>query len=233
MVCLYFGLPGAGKTTVLCSIAYRFLMAKKPKYKYIYSNVYFGNKPPFDQITYISSDDLGVYEITEGLILLDEASLDFDSRDFKNFSKAKSKFFMKHRHESVDVILFTQIWDSVDRKIRGITDRVYYVNKSKLFGHWFSCYYRIPYDIIIPDPKRSSGEKLGEIIQGYCKPTFIQRLFFTRRIYRPKYYQFFDSWERTPYPPLPQGRIEIVPRSKKVLRTAVGGSAQNLSKNDA
>lgn len=212
MVCLYFGLPGAGKTTVLCSIAYKHLTSLRPKYKKIYSNVYFGVNPPFDKVTYIKGDDLGYYDISDGLVLLDEASLDFDSRDYKSFTKQKVSYFLLHRHYNVDIILFTQQWDAVDRKIRVITDRVYYVFKSKISGKWFTKFYRIPYDIIIPDPKnKDSGEKLGEIIQGYCKPGLFRRIFCSR-IYRPKFYKYFDSWVRPELPPLPYPSPEIQKR---------------------
>lgn len=94
------------------------------------------------------------------------------------------------------------MWDGVDRKIRVITDRCYYMYKGKLLGKWFSTYYRIPYGIIIPDPKKKDGEKLGEIVQGYCKPPWYVRL-FAPRLYRPRYYKYFDSWEAPVLPPLP------------------------------
>lgn len=203
MVSLYFGLPGCGKTTLLASFAYKNLKAKKPRYKHIFSNVYLGNVPPFDKVTYIDHEDIGRYDLSDGLLLLDEATLAFDSRDYKNFGKSKTSYFLLHRHYNVDVVLFTQMWDGVDRKIRVITDRVYYVYKTALLGKWITKYYRIPYDIIIPDPKnRSSGEKLGEIVQGYCKPSFIQRI-FCHRVYRPRYYKYFDSWEAPSLPPPP------------------------------
>lgn len=204
MVKLFFGLPGCGKTTILTMMAYKALKARRPHYKHVYSNVYLGRKPPFDRIIYIDKDDIGIYDISDGLLLLDECTLLFDSRDYKNFSKPMLSYFLLHRHYNVDIILFTQQWDGVDRKIRVITDRVYYVYKTILTGKWISKYYRIPYGIIIPDAnKKNSGEKLGDIVQGYCKPSFFQRIFCSR-VYRPKYYRFFDSWEAPQLPPLPQ-----------------------------
>lgn len=204
MVSLYFGLPGCGKTTLICKKAYEALSAKRPKYKHVYSNVYMGRKPPFDKIIYIDKTDLGKYQIEDGLVLLDEATLLFDSRDYKNFSKEVMQFFLLHRHYNVDILMCTQQWDGVDRKIRVITDRVYYMYKGFWTGKWISKFYRIPYGIIIPDPKnKSSGEKLGDIVQGYCKPSFLQRIFCSR-IWRPRYYKFFNSWEAPQLPKLPQ-----------------------------
>lgn len=204
-VSLYFGLPGCGKTTMLAKLAYD--AVRRGKYENVYTNVAL-NIPG---VTYIDNDCIGSYELSDCLLLIDEATLFADSRDYKKFSKGRLEYFLKHRHRNADIALFTQQWDGVDRKIRTITDRVYYINKGLLFGKWISRCYRIPYDIIIPDPKKSAGgEKLGEIIQGYCKPPWIIRI-FCLRIYRPRYYPFFDSWELDPLDPLPASFAPVEP----------------------
>lgn len=197
-VSLYFGLPGSGKTSIMVSKAIK--AVKSGRYRYVYCNVrisVFG-------VTYIDNDCIGKYDLHDCLILIDEATLFADNRDHKNFSKDKIEYFLLHRHYNADVMLFTQQWDGIDKKIRVITDRVYYVYKGFWTRHWFTKCYRIPYGIIIPDPRnKSSGEKLGDIVQGYCKPNIIVRL-FSQWIYRPALYQYFDSWQRTPLPALPQ-----------------------------
>ncbi len=199
MVKLFFGLPGCGKTTIMCSIALRESTRKRPRYKNVYCNVKSLCVPG---VTYIDNDCIGKYDLSDCLILIDEATLFADSRDFKKFDVGKLTYFLEHRHFHADIYLFTQQWDGVDRKIRVITDRVYYVYKPFLTGIFISKYYRIPYGIIIPD-KKNGGEKLGEIIQGYCKPDLITRLFATK-IFRPKYYKYFDSFEKPYLPPLPE-----------------------------
>lgn len=194
-VTLFFGLPGCGKTTMLAKMAYDAI--KSNSYPNVYTNVSL-NMPG---VTVISNECIGQYELRDCLLLIDEATLFADSRDYKNFSKGRLEYFLEHRHRNADIMLFTQQWDGVDRKIRTITDRVFYIKKGLLFGKWISTCYKIPYDIIIPDPKKG-GEKLGEIIQGYCKPPLIVRI-FSKRIYRPKYYPYFDSWELKELPKLP------------------------------
>lgn len=196
-VSLYFGLPGCGKTTTMCKIMLRAVKGKR--YRNVYCNVH--NTIP--GVTYIDNECIGAYDLRDALICIDEATLFADSRDYKSFSKARLTYFLEHRHFNVDIVLFTQQWDGVDRKIRVITDRVYYVYKGVFLGNWFSRAYRVPYGIIIPDPKKSSTEKLGEIIQGYCKPGLFARL-FGFWVWRPKYYKYFDSWECPPLPPLPE-----------------------------
>lgn len=203
-ISLYFGLPGCGKTTWLSKLALDAI--KSGSYDYVFSNVHL-NIPG---ITYITNDCIGQFELHDCLLLIDEATLFADSRDFKNFSKGRLEYFLEHRHRHADIVLFTQQWDGVDRKIRVITDRVYYVYKGLFLGHWFSSCWRVPYGILFPDPKKT-GEKLGEIVQGYSKPGFFVRL-FAKRIYRPKYYKYFDSWELDPLPDLPSSYVPI-PRS--------------------
>lgn len=195
-ISLYFGLPGCGKTTWLTKLALD--AVRKGKYKHVYTNVHL-NIPG---VVIIDNECIGQYELEDCLLLIDEATLFADSRDFKNFSKGRLEYFLEHRHRNADIVLFTQQWDGVDRKIRVITDRVYYVYKGFFTGFWFSSCWRVPYGILFPDPKKT-GEKLGEIVQGYSKPGFFVRL-FAKRIYRPKYYKYFDSWELVRLPDLPQ-----------------------------
>ena len=219
MVSLYFGLPGCGKTTFLTYIALKEskrLLSGKSQYKHIYSNI----PLLINGVTVITNECIGKYDLRDCLLLIDEATLFADSRDFKSFSKDKIEYFLEHRHFRSDIVLFTQQWDGVDRKIRTITDRVFYVSKGRLLGHWLSKAYRVPYDIIIPDKRSGSDSSgLGEIIQGYCKPSFISRVLLAQRIYRPSYYKYFDSF-MTPYrPPLPdEYKVYLNEKGRKALK---------------
>lgn len=197
-ISLYFGLPGCGKTTLMVALAKQALQDKHHKYKHVYSNV----RMALPGYIYIDNDCIGKYDLSDSLILIDEATIFADNRDYKNFGKDRIQFFLLHRHFNCDCCLFLQQWDGIDRKIRVITDRVYYVYKGFFLGKWLTTYYRIPYGIIIPD-KKSQSEKLGEIVQGYCKPPFLVRL-FAKRLYRPMYYKYFDSWEAPVMDPLPE-----------------------------
>ena len=212
MISLYFGLPGCGKTTMYTKLAVdadiliekdkkRVAKGKKPfcPYKHIYGNVpLFG----LSNYTRIKFSYLGVYDIRDCLLLIDEATIEVDSRDFKGFKKETKEFMLLHRHYNVDIVFFTQQWDGIDKKIRVITDRVYYLYKDPLTAKWFTRMYRVPYGIIIPDPKKDSSEKLGEIVQGYCRPSFFVRV-FSPWLYRKKYYKYFDSWDAPRLKPLP------------------------------
>ena len=198
MVSLYFGLPGCGKTTLLSKFALKAIKGKK------YENVYCNIPLEIDGLIRIDEYDLGIYQLENGLIIFDESTIAFDSRNFNKRSKNILDFFMLHRHYNTDIVLFAQGWDTCDKRIRQITDRVFYVYKGKITGHWFTKYWPIPYDILFPDPKRGN-EGLGQIIQGYKKPPLLTRI-FAHTLYRPKYYKYFDSWSAPRLKELPADR---------------------------
>lgn len=192
MISLYFGLPGSGKTTILTSHVIKYLHGNK------YENVYCNIPLNVKGVIYVPNEYIGEYDISNGVLLIDEATIFADSRDYKKISKKVINYFLLHRHYNVDIELFTQQWDGVDRKIRVITDKVYYVYRSTIFP--ITNYYRVPYTIIIPD--KHDGDKAGEIIQGYIQPSIIARI-FSHKIIRPLYYRYFNSWDAPDLPHLP------------------------------
>ena len=166
----------------------------------MYSNV----KLDLEGIKYITTDDLGRFNLHDGLLLIDEGSVQFDGRNHKEFTKTLLSFFMLHRHWNIDICIFSQAAGAVDKRIRQVSDTCIYCYRSILFGRWITRYYRIPYGIIIPDSK-NGNENLGEIIEGYCQPSLLEKI-FAGFVWRPKYYKYFDSWERPELPELPEER---------------------------
>lgn len=192
----YFGLPGCGKTTKVTDIALK--AVRSNKYENVYCNVHLA----VPGVTYLPFDILGVYDIKNACVIIDEAMVNCGDRDFKGFGKEKLWFFVEHRHMSCDVYLFSQEPDGIDKKIRSLTDRMYYIKKGLLLGNWISTIYWIPYGIVWPD-ENSNGENLGRIVMGYMKPPWILSL-FAERLFRPALYKYFDSWEIDKIlPPLP------------------------------
>ena len=124
MITCFFGLPGAGKSSMLTKIARkeikRIERGKSP-YRMVLSNYYIEGCYEF------RFEDLGVYDMDNCLVLLDELTLDADSRDFKNFNKNLKQFFIMHRHYGVDIVYATQQYDGVDKKIRDLTHDLYYL----------------------------------------------------------------------------------------------------------
>lgn len=190
-VSLYFGLPGSGKTTYATYLAVReqkLIDRGRSRYKRVLTNFLVD----YPGIIRLDTTLLGVKLISEALVIIDEATLVADSRDHKTFTYAMKSFFLLHRHARIDIALFTQQWDGIDKKIRVITDRCYYVHKGSV-RRWITYCQRIPYGIIIPD-KKNDSEKLGEIVQGYCKPPLLVRM-FSPRIKRKRFYKYFDSFD--------------------------------------
>lgn len=180
----YFGLPGSGKTTFLTMLAQKELKKIRKNnsvYDKVLTNFY------CDGCYKIDYKDLGHYSIENSLILLDEITLDADSRDFKQFDKYHKSFFLLHRHFNCDVIYFTQQYDGVDKKIRDITSSLYRVKKVGFLSIATQIYRCL--DI---------NDQTKEIVQGYRFPNIIERIFCRVHRYciRPLYYKYFDSWER-------------------------------------
>lgn len=191
----YFGLPGCGKTTVLAMLALQAVKSKR--YKNVYANVHL--KIP--GVTYLPFDCFGVFEIREAIYFVDEATINCGDRDYKNFTKNKIAYAMEHRHHFLDIVFFSQEADGMDKKLRSITDRVYFVSKGVFTRGFISSVYRVPYKILWPDGE-GDGENAGRILMGYVKPPWYSRL-FARRVIRPLYYKYFDSWECEQLPPIP------------------------------
>lgn len=184
MVTGYFGLPGSGKTTFLTRIAQKelkYIDKGKSPYTHILTNFYCRGCEKVDY------RDLGNYEICNALILLDEITLDADSRNFKQFDNAHKEFFLLHRHYNCDVIYFTQQYDGVDKKIRDITSNLYFVRKLGIFSIATKIFRTL--DI---------NELSKDIVQGYRFANIFERLQknVVQICFRPKWYKFFDSWEK-------------------------------------
>lgn len=182
MVSGFFGLPGCGKSTFLAMLAQKELrrIAKgKSKYKHVLTNFYCSGCEVIDY------QQLGHFEIRDSLILLDEITLDADSRNFKQFDSYHKYFFLMHRHYGCDVVYFTQQYDAVDKKIRDITSELWFVQKVA----WFSCAKRIWRVLEI-------NEQTKEIVQGYRFSNLIEILFMRPRkwCFRPFWYRYFDSF---------------------------------------
>lgn len=189
MVKMFFGPPGCGKSTFAARVVY---LNNKKGFK-TFSNYPIQGAYLFDPLT-----DLGVFNISDCDIIIDEASIEFHSRKFKTFSDVLIEFFKKNRHYHIrDIYIFSQGWDDVDKVIRTITVR-YYIMRKSLLPH-FSYYRRI---------SRNYGEidKLSkQIIDGYSYVPFSRRYIFL-----PKYWNMFDSYE---HKPLPEKEFILIGRS--------------------
>lgn len=184
MITCFFGLPGCGKSTMLAKIAakeLRRIRKGKSPYKRVLSNYYIKG------CHILNFADIGHVDMSDSLILIDEISLDADSRDFKQFSKDLKQFFILHRHYGVDIVYATQQYDGVDRKIRELTHNLYYMKKAGQITYANAIYRKI------------TITEESDIKVGYEFPKLLKILFAFRQnvelCFRPLYYKYFDSFE--------------------------------------
>ena len=144
---VYFGVPGSGKTT------YAAFLAKKALYesKIIrlckhYPNRFtdwilttrlfkrslpvWSNVPIKGTYKLNAKTDLGIYMIEDGKLIIDEAGVEFNNRDYKAFPKTAIKFFKYHRHYGISVDVFSQSFEDMDVTIRRLAQNFYVVKKS-------------------------------------------------------------------------------------------------------
>lgn len=127
---IFYGAPGSGKTTLLAWYAAWYQSSGIP----VYSNV------PIRGCMQISTDDLGKFAISDGLLLIDEAGIEYNSRDYSSaFSKKSGQskqldFYKRHRHYGVEIIIASQGFDDMDKKLRTLATQMYIVRRSLIPG---------------------------------------------------------------------------------------------------
>lgn len=121
----YFGVPGSGKSTV----ATYFAMDYIKKGIKVYANF------EIKGATLIEKKDINInnLELHDCLLIIDEAGLDYDNRGFKNnFTPAELKLFKYHRHLNIDVMIFSQDYEDMDKKLRKLSTRLFILKKSMI-----------------------------------------------------------------------------------------------------
>lgn len=205
MVVGVFGLPGMGKTTMLTAAAQHSLNGKTflglPAHDKVYTNF---ECPGCLRLDF---EKLGKYKFENALIVIDEIMLYADSRDFKSFSDDLKYFFSHQRHANLDILWCSQMYDDCDKKIRGLTDHYYLLEK---FSY-------LPISCVKPILRR-----LGAHNNKFADTIYMGAPITWTFIWRPKYYKMFDSFVYRDLPP-----VEDVPwipetmnQSKKAKKEA-------------
>lgn len=117
---LFFGVPGTGKSTIAALIAELHLKLKK--------NVY--STTPILGCMEVPKEDIGIYEIRDGTLIMDECSTDFNNRKFKDMTLDQIEWFKKHRHYNVDIYCFSQYWNDIDIILRNLCTELYLIVPS-------------------------------------------------------------------------------------------------------
>lgn len=147
---IYFGVPGSGKSTFaayLTKMSLRESAVIKFCKKYenwkicgfilgsklfkrsipVYSNVPITGAYQLD-----ARSDLGFYDVSDAKIIIDEAGIEYNNRDFKSFPKESIYFYKYHRHYKTCIDVFSQSYDDMDITLRRLAQNFYVVKKSLL-----------------------------------------------------------------------------------------------------
>lgn len=169
---LYFGVPGAGKSTFAAYLAKKDLKRGRK----VWSN--FGITGAYK----CEKKDFGKFLMTDGRLIIDEAGLEFDNRKM-SMTDDEIYFFKYHRHYQMDIDFFSQGLD-VDIKIRKLARHIYLIKPSL-----------IPFLIC----RKEIGRRVGisdvtkEIIDEYY---FVP--FGTKHIFAPSVWRMFNTLSRKP-----------------------------------
>jgi len=202
---VYFGVPGSGKTTYAaylsrkcsyesiiirlckrfpCKLSQWIIGGKNWKRKIpVYSNV-----PIKGTLQLDSRADIGNVMIENGKMIIDEAGIEFNNRNYKSLPQSAIQFFKYHRHYGVSVDVFSQSHEDMDVTLRRLAQNFFVVKKSI-----------IPFFIVTKRIKRKVGidETTHQISDMY---NFGFPILDSKWTFCPPLWKMFDSYD---YPPLP------------------------------
>ena len=174
---MLFGKKGSGKNTLLTKLSIKY---NRMGYKvFSDSDIYNTYK--------LNTDWIGKYDFPENSVLMvSEAGITWDNRDFKTFSKEVRNFFKLQRHKKVIVYLASQSFD-VDKKLRDLTDEMYLIVN---YMGIFSVAKKIHKQIAIHN---SSDNNDGE---SFLTETYSFGFPWEWKVtYIPRWIKFFNSFE--------------------------------------
>lgn len=185
----FFGVPGSGKTTFAAAIAKECFKRNIP----VYSNV------PILGTYIVTREEIGKYNLpVQGadfaVLLLDEAGVDYNNRNFKNnFSQETLDWWKRHRHYHSMIYTFSQGYTDCDSKIRDLCKGYYLIEKK---GSFIRC---------MPIYRKTGVNEEKKEMQDlfYYDETKLERFINSTYIYSRKYWDMFDSWDAPKLPDLP------------------------------
>ena len=129
---IYIGLRGSGKTSHASYIAHKYI---KKGIK-VYSNV------PISGTYQYQVEQLGKVDISNGVLIYDEAGIDMSNRSFAskgsvvNSKEFRSFWKLSRHYKLTDIYVYSQAWD-FDAGVRRLADRMYIVTQGILphFSH--------------------------------------------------------------------------------------------------
>ena len=174
---VFFGRPGAGKTSFASSFVYKRLKKGLP----VWSNVPIKGAMKIDV-----KSDLGNYQIENGYLIVDEAGIDYNNRQFargKGMSENQIEWWKLIRHYHMVADIFSQSYDDMDITLRRLASDMFLIKRSFIRGQFICKRIR---------RKISVDEYTHQIIDEYKMGLPVLD---TYRIIGRKYWKFFDSYD--------------------------------------
>ena len=147
-------------------------------------------------------------------IIVDEAQICFDNRDFKSFTKELKFFFSNYRHFEADIYVVSQSWEDLDIKIRRQAKKIFIMKESI-----------IPFTIYLQRVKMKFGvsEDKTDIITQFGT-TIIPILGWKLKL-NFTVWHYFDSYSKPFLPPIPEdiqwGEVKERVRIREVVKSRV------------
>lgn len=174
-----FGKKGSGKSTLLTKLAIQY--SRKKWTVFTTENI---------PGTHNICDPRQIFCMNfpeKSCIFIDEVSLIWDNRDFKNMDKRVIEWFRYQRHHKCRVYFFSQTFD-IDKKLRDLADDMFLVNK---FLRVFVVAKHIVRKPVVVHPGPDSPARIDDdmVVDGPLLTLFGGRIF----AFIPHWAKFFDS----------------------------------------
>lgn len=175
---IWFGLPGSGKTTIAAAISKKSSLPT-------YANFPLAGAYKLDPLK-----DLGVYDIQDAQIIIDEAGIEYNNRSYKSMPKENIEWLKYHRHAGCSVDVFSQSYDDMDITLRRLAYELYFVRRSRIPGVVTALPIRRSIDI---------DKTTHQIVDAYSFDPALLRPFTARRFIGKKYWNMFDTYSLPEY----------------------------------
>lgn len=199
---VYFGVPGSGKTTFAAYLTRQSMkeswvikFAKKYPTKWFHAKIL--NSPYWKRATPVYSNvpitgayqldpqtDIGKAMIVNGKVIIDEAGVEYNNRNYKSFPPEAIYWYKYHRHYECSVDVFSQSYEDMDVTLRRLAQNYFVVKKSLIPGF-----------IVCKKILRKVGidENTHQIIDKYY---FGLPVINTKWIYSRPLWKLFNSYSR-------------------------------------